>query len=346
MEKPFVLRPSSDLINRMWIVLFTLTNGYNGWASSIHAPNFSPIWTFILIFFCLLIYFAFYRKLTMLNDKFIFQENFFSKKMIGFSNISYITGESDKNHYLTSVTIHQKNLDKPIKIGSKELNNFSRLVKALRNIAHDDRTAKFVLKDEFKQARLEKYNRLINLLCLILLVFFILAKFSVKDVHVAFLYETQWANFGLIILAVVMLSSLVAIFLLWYKKNPFIDEYGNFIFGLILLYLLVAKTINVSIWQYNEYLIRQHQLNQTTLNATVIGSRSWQNWHIKDENFDKELMAFRLNDWQGANKQLVKADFDNTYDRPPKYQLKVYQDKFGYYVITPEQFAHAQPINQ
>lgn len=140
-----------------------LTNSYNGWLNSVHAPNFSPIWTTAIIGFCAFIYIAFYRILTVSKDSLIYQQSVFKKSIIDWHNINYLTGQADKNGYLDEVTIHISG-NPPITIQHKFVKGFSQLVRLLRERVTDDRTpnAELANANEANQRKLQRFSTILN----------------------------------------------------------------------------------------------------------------------------------------------------------------------------------------
>lgn len=340
MDKSIVFK--RRLLPNLMMVGFlpTYINLFDMKFNQVYTPNLPPLIVVVFIIMLLMLLILFNQKIIITHEGIDNRLSSFKNQFIRWQDIAYIAGLKETNKVVNELTFFDHLNQEIGKVNIYEIANYSQFVRLVRDKVKDDRTAAMPLKNEKQEKLLTAWsNRVLQLLMISLLVLLGL-KLQVNFVHIPFGYEsTIYYGYGTFFWLFLAILTIIAII---NRKKPFMNEYFQLALLSVFLLIVTIKVLTTSLSLYHENLIKNNQLPVITLNTQLSGRPNSQYWEILTNN--KPAVKFDLKDWQGMNQKLISPDFDVNYDKKPSYQLQAYQGKFGYYVITPEQFANAQPI--
>lgn len=339
LEKVFRLRPFYDIY--LICLLPSYINFFNNTFNQVYSPRLDWFIGSLSWMLLLLVAFLFSEKITLSEQGIESRFNGWQRKNFTWQDVAYISGlDETTNKRVKELKFFDHSNQLLDKYNIYSIGNYSAFIRLVREKVKDDRTADILLQNEQQQQILTKWATRLNIVLLASLLLLIGLKLQINFVHIAFGYESTiyygYGTFFWLCLAILTIITIIN------RKKPFMSEYFQLALLSIFLLIVTIKVLTTSLSLYHENLIKNNKLPTTTLNTQLSGRPNSQYWEILTNN--KPAVKFDLKDWQGMNQKLISPDFDVNYDKKPSYQLQAYQGKFGYYVITPEQFANAQPI--
>lgn len=338
-RKVFRWRPFYDIY--LICLLPSYINFFNNALNQVYSPHLAWFINFLILMLFLLMIFLLSQKITVSEQGIESRFNGWQHKNFTWQDVAYIDGlEETTNKKLKELKFFDRTNQLLEKYNVYDIGNYSTFIRLVRANVEDDRTAEMTLRNERQEQLLTKLATGLNMVFLAGVLLLIGLKLKINFVHIPFGYETT-TNYGYGTFFGLSLAILTIIAII-YRKKPFMNEYFQLALLSVFLVIIVIKIATTSLSLYHENLIKNNQLPVTTLKTQLSGRPNSQYWEILAND---KTVKFDLKDWQGMNKALIIPDFDINYDKKPRYQLQAYQGKFGYYIITPEQFAHAKAIN-
>lgn len=288
-----------------------------------------------------------YTKKFALTSQGIYEKNFRKKRFLAWQDIHFakVTNErkfSLLNNFENTIEIKSYvNFSEPFVISENKVNNFSEYVQAIKqNIAENDVT-KFKIPTVENERKFNKISTILLNFSHFFIVTWLLLIWFIDNVHVQSSLALIDANYILPSLIVCILIWLLVTFITRTSVNNQI--WSNFIFSIILFIFCLLVSFFSWIKLYNENLIKNNQLPVIKVQASLDFADEYrQRWILFGEN---DVRFDVSDDWQGINKNLrIEYNKDKQSEQKLIYELPVYQGKFGYYVITSEQFQQVKRI--